>query len=156
MKKKKIDPTDIMQAEKKAISLLKYRARSEYELRKRLLETGFYKETVDEVIEKLKRFDMINDELFAYYYLYDKITFNYKGPFLLKMELISKYHIEEEIIYKALQKVLEEINLKEIIREIVKKQKRLGKDSRKIKEYLYKRGFEIYQIEEVLAEDGGE
>ncbi|WGS63965.1 regulatory protein RecX [Marinitoga aeolica] len=157
MKKKRIiDPFDEEAAQRAAVNLLKFRARSEFEMKNRLLEKGFNLTVVDRVIEKLKEFKMLDDELFAYLYAYDKLTLNKKGPFIIKMELLNKFHIEEDTIYKAINKVLEEVNLKEIIRDIVLSQMKLKKDKRKIKEYIYKRGFESYLIEEVLDEVGGE
>ncbi|GAB6188884.1 hypothetical protein JCM30566_06230 [Marinitoga arctica] len=155
-KKKQIDPFDEEMAQKSAINLLKFRARSEFEIKKRLLEKGFDEKVINKVIKKLKEFKMLDDELFAYLYAYDKLTINKKGPFFIKMELISKFHIDEDVVYKAINKVLNEVNLKEIVREIVLSQIKLKKDKRKIKEYVYKRGFESYLIEEVLDEVGGE
>jgi regulatory protein len=157
MKKKKIiDPFDENAAQKAAVNLLKFRARSEYEMKNRLLEKGFDKSIIEKVILKLKEYDMLNDELFAYFYAYDKLTINKKGPFLIKLELLNKFHIGEDVIEKAFKKVFEEINLKEIVREIVVSQLKLKKDKRKIKEYVFKRGFDKYLIEEVLDEVGGE
>ncbi|KAF2956153.1 regulatory protein RecX [Marinitoga sp. 38H-ov] len=156
MKKKKIiDPFDESAAQRSALNLLKFRARSEYELKQRLLEKGFDEKTIDNVIVKLKEFKMIDDELFAYFYAFDKMTFNKKGPRLIKLELINKFHINEDIAYKGLEKAMEEVDLKEIIREIIKRKENYD-DKRKIKEYLYKKGFEGYMIEEVLNEVGGE
>ncbi|OQY09888.1 MAG: RecX family transcriptional regulator [Marinitoga sp. 4572_148] len=155
-KKKQIDPFDEEAAQRRAINLLKFRARSEFEMRNRLLEKGFDESVVDKTIEKLKEYKMLDDELFAYLYAYDKLTLNKKGPFIIKMELKNKFHIEEDVIYKAMDKVLQEIDLQEIIREIALNQLKHKKDKRKIKEYIYKRGFETYLIEEVLDEVGGE
>lgn len=157
MKKKKIiDPFDENAAQKAAINLLKFRVRSEYEMKNRLFEKGFDKTVIEKVILKLKEYDMLNDELFAYFYIYDKLTINKKGPFLIKLELLNKFHIDEDIIEKAFKRVFEELNLKEIVREIVASQLKLKKDKRKIKEYVFKRGFDKYLIEEVLDEVGGE
>ncbi|KLO21399.1 MULTISPECIES: regulatory protein RecX [unclassified Marinitoga] len=152
-KKKKIDPFDEDAAQKSAISLLKYRNRSEYEMKQRLLEKGFDEIVVNNVVSKLKKYKLLDDELFAYLYTYDKLTINKKGPYIIKMELLNKFYINENIIENAIDKVLEEINIKEIIRNIILSQK---KDKKRIKEYLFKRGFEIYLVEEVLDELGGE
>ncbi|KLO23086.1 hypothetical protein X275_03865 [Marinitoga sp. 1197] len=152
-KKKKIDPFDEDAAQKSAINLLKYRNRSEYEMKQRLIEKGFDEIVVNNVISKLKKYKLLDDELFAYLYTYDKLTINKKGPYIIKMELLNKFHISENITENAIDKVLEEINIKEIIRNIILSQK---KDKRRIKEYLFKRGFDIYLIEEVLDELGGE
>ncbi|SHE43663.1 regulatory protein [Marinitoga hydrogenitolerans DSM 16785] len=155
-RKKSVDPFDEDSAQKSAINLLKFRARSEFEMKSRLLEKGFDEGVIDRIIDKLKEFKMLDDELFAYFYAYDKLTLNKKGPYIIKMELSRKFHIEENIIYAAIDKVLKEINLKEIIRDIILSQLKLKKDKRKIKEYLYKRGFDMYLVEEVLNEVGGE
>ncbi|MBM7560118.1 regulatory protein RecX [Marinitoga litoralis] len=153
--KKKIDPFDESAAQRSALNLLKFRPRSEYELKQRLLEKGFAEETINNVILKLKEFKMVDDALFAYLYAYDKMTYNKKGPKLIRLELINKFHIDEDLVYKGIEKALEEVDLKEIIREIIKKKENYN-EKRKIKEYLYKKGFDSYIIEEVLNEVGGE
>jgi regulatory protein len=63
LKKKnpKIDPFDEKAAEKAALSLIKYRIRSEKELFQRLKMKGFSEETSLSIIEKFKDSGLLND-----------------------------------------------------------------------------------------------
>ncbi|MBO8160409.1 MAG: RecX family transcriptional regulator [Thermosipho sp. (in: Bacteria)] len=118
-----------------ALRLLKYRIRSEKELRLRLSEKGYTNEEIEKTINYLKEKKFIDDEKFAYLYAYDSLVVHKKGPFRIKMEL-RNFGVDEYIIKDALEKVLSEVNLQEIKQEIVK-----GLDEKKAREVLYRKGF---------------
>lgn len=143
MKKKNqnTDPFDEKAAEKAALNLIKYRIRSEKELFQRLKMKGFADETCLKIIDKFKDNGLLNDELFAYLFSYDKLTLDKKGPIYIKNEL-KRLGVEEEYIDNALNKISEEIDIQEIITEIAKKYYIKTKDELKTKNYLYRRGFE--------------
>ncbi|SHH57827.1 regulatory protein RecX [Thermosipho atlanticus] len=118
-----------------ALRLLKYRIRSENELRFRLKEKGYESEEIEKTISYLKEKGFIDDEKFAYLYVYDSLTLHKKGPFRIKLEL-KKLGVDEYIIEDAIKKVLEEVDLEEIKKEITK-----GMDEKKARELLYRKGF---------------
>ncbi|MCD6104411.1 MAG: RecX family transcriptional regulator [Thermosipho sp. (in: Bacteria)] len=118
-----------------ALRLLKFRIRSEKELALRLKQKGYSDEEVRETIEELKNKGFIDDEKFAYLYAYDSLTLHKKGPFKIKMELI-KLGVDEFIIEDAIKKVLNEVDLEEIKRELTE-----GLDAKKAREILFRRGF---------------
>jgi regulatory protein len=140
-KNQKIDPFDEKAAEKAALSLIKYRIRSEKELFQRLKMKGFSEETSLSIIEKFKDSGLLNDELFAYLFSYDKLTLDKKGPMFIKNEL-KRLGVEEKYIDKALNKISDEIDLHEIATEIARKYYTKTKDELKTRKYLYRRGFE--------------
>ncbi len=45
---------------------------------------GFSEETSLSIIEKFKDSGLLNDELFAYLFSYDKLTLDKKGPMFIK------------------------------------------------------------------------
>ncbi len=145
--RKKIDPNSESEAFKYAVRLFKYRIRSEAEMRKRLLERGFSEECVQKTIEELKNKGFVNDEKFSYLFAYDELTLKHHGPRIIKMKL-KALGVNEEIIEKSLKKVLEEVDLAEIIREMLKKV------NINPKEYLLRRGFDPGIIDEI--DYGGE
>lgn len=118
-----------------ALRLLKFRARSEKEIYRRLEEKGYSVEEIEETISKLKEKGFLNDEKFAYLYAYDSLVLHKKGPFLIRIELL-KLGVDEYIIEDAISKVLEEVDIEQIKKEITK-----NLDEKKAKEYLYRRGF---------------
>ncbi|MDK2886104.1 MAG: regulatory protein [Thermosipho sp. (in: thermotogales)] len=118
-----------------ALRLLKFRIRSEKELALRLKEKGYSDEEIEDTIKELKNKGFIDDEKFAYLYAYDSLTLHKKGPFRIRMELI-KLGVDEYIIEDAINKVLSEVDLEEIKKEITK-----GLNEKKAREVLYRKGF---------------
>jgi len=138
---KKINPKDEKAAERSALNLIKYRARSEKELSDRLKEKGFDEEVIDKVIEKCKKSGLIDDKLFAYLYAYDKLTLDKKGPMFIQHEL-KRLGVEEQFIFDAIEKAKNEVDINEIALELAKNYYEKKQDTLKTKAYLYRRGFE--------------
>ncbi|MBL5982177.1 RecX family transcriptional regulator [Petrotoga sp. 8T1HF07.NaAc.6.1] len=138
---KKIDPKDEKAAEKSALNLIKYRARSEKELSSRLKEKGFDEEVIAKVVEKCKKSGLIDDKLFAYLYAYDKLTLDNKGPMFIQYEL-KRLGVDERLILEALEKVKSEVDINTIALELAKNYYEKTQDTLKTKAYLYRRGFE--------------
>jgi len=140
-KSKKINPKDEKAAEKSALNLIKYRARSEKELSVRLKEKGFDDEVIGKVVEKCKKNGLIDDKLFAYLYAYDKLTLDKKGPLFIQHEL-KRLGVEESLIFESLDKVKNEVDINTIALELAKNYYERKQDILKTKAYLYRRGFE--------------
>ncbi|RKX53348.1 MAG: RecX family transcriptional regulator [Thermotoga sp.] len=138
---KKIDPM------KYALKLLKIRARSEEEIRKRLRMKGYTEAEIGKVMEKLRRMNMVDDSKFSYLYAYDRLTVHKRGPKLIRMELI-KLGVDERIVDDAIERVLMETKEEDVISGMVEKWKNLDKG--KIIDRLMRRGFDYQKIVEVL------
>ncbi|PLV57230.1 regulatory protein RecX [Thermotoga sp. SG1] len=137
---------------KYALRLLKYRVRFENELRNRLKNQGFSDEEVENTIATLKKQGYIDDEKAAYLFAVDEIRLKLFGPKIVKMKLRS-LGVDEETSEKAIEKALSEIDFSEELKRL----KTRFESRQEMKDYLYKRGFEISQIEEILDQiDGGE
>ncbi|HDG61990.1 MAG: hypothetical protein DRP38_06245 [Thermotogae bacterium] len=145
--RKKIDPDSESDAFKYASKLFKYRMRSEAEMKKRLLERGFSEECVQRVMEKLKEKGFVDDEKFSYLFAYDELTLRNHGPRIIKSKL-KALGVNEEIIEKSLKKVLEEVDLEDVIKKLLKKA------SENPREYLFRRGFDPGILNEI--DYGGE
>ncbi|AMW33212.1 regulatory protein [Fervidobacterium changbaicum] len=118
-----------------ALRFIKFRARSQWEVENRLRREGFSEDVISQTIEKLKEKGFIDDEKFAYLYAYDSLVIHYKGPFRIRYEL-RQLHVDEYIIEDAIKKVLEEVDIQEIIEKLTK-----GLDEHKKREKLYRNGF---------------
>ncbi|POZ89483.1 RecX family transcriptional regulator [Petrotoga sibirica DSM 13575] len=136
-----MNPKDEKAAEKSALNLIKYRARSEKELSVRLKEKGFDDEVIGKVVEKCKKNGLIDDKLFAYLYAYDKLTLDKKGPLFIQHEL-KRLGVEESLIFESLDKVKNEVDINTIALELAKNYYERKQDILKTKVYLYRRGFE--------------
>ncbi|PLV60418.1 regulatory protein RecX [Thermotoga sp. KOL6] len=137
---------------KYALRLLKYRVRFENELRRRLKEKGFADKEIESTINTLKKQGYVDDEKAAFLFAIDEMRLKLFGPRIVKMKL-KALGVDEHVIESAIGKALSEIDFSEEL----KKLKIRFKDKRAIKDYLYKRGFDIFMIEEILDQiDGGE
>lgn len=118
-----------------ALRLIRFRARSEWEVRSRLERSGYAPDEVDRTIEVLKTKGFLDDQKFAYLYAYDSLTVHRKGPFRIRYEL-RKLNVNDEFIEQALKRVLSEVDVNEIVLRLTE-----GLDERKKKEKLYRHGF---------------
>lgn len=149
MEKKK----DLENAKKDAIRILKTRARSELELSDRLKGKGYDEETVSELILELKKRGFIDDLKFAELYVSDQIELNFKGPRYVEYEL-KKFGIEEEIIAKVIDKVLGDVDLKDIFKRFKRAHQKDTDD--KLFQKLVNRGFDPYTVKRLLREISAE
>lgn len=131
----------------RAVNLLTYKPRSIKELRERLLEKDWTNEQiVDEVIEKLKAYNYLNDAQFAKSFAASQIRQKPIGKRILKQKLAMK-KLDKETVEEALEKVLSETPEEEIIERAIEKRLRLkGKpetreDAKKFYDYLLRQGF---------------
>jgi len=131
----------------RAVNLLTYKARSIKELRERLLEKDWTNEQiVDEVIEKLKHYGCLNDEIFAKNLAASKLRQKPMGKRLLEQKLSLK-KLDKETVAIAMEKAFEETPETELIEIAIAKRLRLkGKpasreDAKKFYDYLLRQGF---------------
>ena len=134
--------------------LLRFRMRSEKEIRDRLIEGKYQKELIENNIKRYKEIHLIDDKFFA------KIWTEYrlKKPIGLKkirIELKTK-GISDIIIEDILNNIDIEYQEEEIILDIIKerldkyKQDNKNKTKEKIYRYLYYRGFNKENIQRVI------
>lgn len=134
--------SDIETAFNKAVKLISRVLKTEHELKNYLIEKGYFLETVNKVIEKLKEYNYINDEEYATAYINEKKQ--QSGKKKLYYELKQK-----GISDKILDKVINSISKKDEKEVIIKlankyiKGKVLDiKIKKNLANYLYSRGFE--------------
>jgi regulatory protein len=124
-----------------ALRLLRYRPRSEAEIRNRL-SRRFNTETIEGVIFRLRARQMIDDAAFAAFWREERDSFSPRGRQLLKMELRHK-GVDSEIINDALAGINDDENA---YRAAQKRIHALGKEDyetfrRKMGAFLRRRGF---------------
>lgn len=155
-------PEEIEEITKKA-SFAKYlnrllnfamvRPRSEKEIldwfkRKKVEETYFKK-----LLSKLKKFELLDDEKFASWWVQQRLTFKAKSKKELLQELRIK-GIDKDIVEKVLSEsnLDEEKNAKKLLEKNLYKWKRFDKETAKKKagEFLLRKGFSWDMIKKVL------
>ena len=134
---------------KKAMSLLNYRDRSEWELRDRLGSAGFNEEEIEDAVEYVRSFHYIDDLRFATGFI--ESHRESRSMKRIRQDLKNK-HIPEEYIEIALEETAAD-DSSALRREI---KKRLGesrelselseKERKKIAMSLYRKGFQTSDI----------
>jgi len=132
-----------------ALRYLKFRLRSAREVQEYLSRRQYEQDEIAETIKKLEEQGLINDERFAGIYISDGLNVHYKGPFRLKMELLE-LGVAEETIEAAMNREMKECDLKEIIKRAIGNAR--AEDAEKLRRKLFRRGFSIGSIDEVLRE----
>ncbi|RLL87225.1 regulatory protein RecX [Mesotoga sp. BH458_6_3_2_1] len=134
---------------KDALRYLRYRLRSRKEIRTQLFKKGYSEEEIEEVIEKLEKQNLLNDRVFARFYISDGLNVYYKGPFRLKQELL-KLGVSEELIRDSMDKELENCDLQEVAKKAAGNTEQTDPD--KIRRKLYRKGFSSTIIDEIIGE----
>ena len=111
----------------KAIKHISKKMRSTKEIKEYLEGYDLSGKEEEELINKLKKIGMINDEMYVKAYVSDKIHLSSDGPNKIKNELL-KNNIKEEIIDEELSKIDEE-ELINKVKRIINKKVRTSKTS---------------------------
>lgn len=131
-----------------ALFLLKFRARSVFEIRQKLKQKSFLTEEIDKVIDILVRNELLDDNKFAKMYVGDRNKLRPTGSYLLKMEL-KRLGIDEYLV----ENVLRGQNEEELARRaITSKSRFIGADFEKKASFLQRRGFSMSVIMRVLKD----
>jgi regulatory protein len=94
----------------RATRLLSYRPRSEMEIRNRLVKAEIDEAIIENVINRLRENNLLNDEGFSKEWVENRSTFRPRSRRMLQMELKQK-GIEREIINKTLDDVKDDLTL---------------------------------------------
>lgn len=82
--------TELEKAKEAALRLIKFRPRSEQELKRRLIQKGFAQPTIETLLAELKGKGFVNDEKFSKYLVTGKLLSKPLGKRALLKELSSK------------------------------------------------------------------
>jgi regulatory protein len=143
---------DVETAYHRALDYLSYRPRSRAEVAAYLEKRNLLEQQLEDVLERLERAGLLDDEAFAQYWVENRERFRPKGPLALRYELRLK-GISSEIIEQSLDSVDFSASA---YRSASKKARQVGHlDQRefhqKIVEYLARRGFD-YEVARQAAE----
>jgi regulatory protein len=142
----------------RAVKLLATTARSERELRDRLLEKLWTNaDIVDAVIEKLKEYKYLNDEQFACDLAVSKLRQKPQGKRRLQ-QTMSRKKLDKEIVETAITDAFEKLPEDDLIDQVIAKRLRLkGKpetrgETKKFYDHLLRQGFSYDLIREKMVE----
>lgn len=136
----------------KCVKYISVRLRSKKEIIDYLKKLNI--DNTADIIDKLTKNNLINDEVFTKAFIKDKINFTSYGPYRIRQEL-NKYNIDNEIIDKYIKDIDEEILIGKIdkqINKMIKSNRKYSSNILKSKIYnnLYNNGFDKDMIINVL------
>lgn len=135
-----------------AAQFLSYRPRSEPEIRERLNRHGFDDDSIEAVIDKLKRQGLVDDAAFAQFWKENRESFSPRSQWLTRLELRRK-GVADQIIDEAVNTIDDE---ESAYRAALKKAGSLsGSDyqgfRRRLGEHLKRRGFNYGVIDSTVS-----
>ncbi len=145
---------EIAKAFNRGLNFLSYQMRSEYEVKKKLLDAGFGEAVVLEAVRKLEKLGLLNDETYSKALLETKKKTAKKGPMAIKQDLIKK-GISKETQEKVLNTFTYDEQLKLALSLAEKTAKANAKKTpmqvkQKIQEFLSRKGYSFDIINEIL------
>lgn len=154
-----MDTTVYIRAQNTAARYLGYKMRTQKEVHDKLIDSGYSEEICDRVLQSLKKYDYINDEIYCIKYIKETLKLRPKGIFLIKRELKSK-GIDEGTVNKAIEEA--EIDELEIAKNLLMKKYEEfaimdNKELSKVYGFLQRKGFSYGVIKEAirnLADNG--
>ena len=141
---------ELLEAKKKAMSLLKYMDRTEWQLRDKLAAKGFSEEAVEGAIDYVKSFHYLDDYRYAVHFV--EIHQEQRSRQRMRQDLYQK-HVPEEYIDLALESICEndDLALQTALRKITKGETEFSyEEKQKIAGKLYRKGFRLGDIKRVL------
>jgi len=143
-----------------AARYLSYRPRSEFELRKRLLQRGFNGDSIEAVLTKLKEQGLVDDMAFAQFWRDNRESFNPRSQWLTKSELRQK-GVASDITDQVVDAIDDEDSAYRAAQSKVRNLPRSDYQlfQRRLGEYLKRRGFGYrvinHTVERLWQEQGG-
>lgn len=136
----------------KCVKYISVRLRSKKEIIDYLKKLNI--DNTADIIDKLTKNNLINDEVFTKAFIKDKINFTSYGPYRIRQEL-NKYNIDNEIIDKYINDIDEEILIGKVdkqINKMIKSNRKYSGNILKSKIYnnLYNNGFDKDMIINIL------
>ena len=141
---------ELLEAKKKAMSLLKYMDRTEWQLRDKLAAKGFSEEAVEGAVDYVKSFHYLDDYRYAVHFV--ELHYEQRSRQRMRQDLYQR-HVPEEYIDLALKSICEndDIALQEALRKITKGETEFSyEEKQKIAGKLYRKGFRLGDIKRVL------
>lgn len=132
-----------------ALRYIALRPRSTYELRLYLKRKKAEEPAIEQIIERLARIDLLNDEKFAELWVANRRLLKAVSKRRLRQELQVK-QIRSDIIDRVLQEEDEDVDRQALLQLIEKKRSRYPSEE-KLMQYLARQGFPYDDIKSALT-----
>lgn len=147
---------DLNKAYSRALNYLSYRMRSTKELSQYLSDKEIDQEQINEIIVRLKKQKLLDDQAFADAFVRTKMNTSSNGPERIRTDLFKK-GIKGEIVDRALLHFSEDIQKERIEQWVNKQTKKTTRNShrqsvQKIEQQLVRKGFDLSVIKQTTQE----
>ncbi len=147
-----MDNEELLRAKKKAMSLLNYSNRTEWELMDKLIKVGFSEEAANKALEYVKSFHYVDDERYAMHFV--DVHHKSKSIKRLRQDLTNK-HIPEQYISLAIESIEDgdSVALTKELEKILKNKSLEAmtyEEKQKIAAKLYRKGFNTNDIRKYI------
>lgn len=138
---------ELINAKQAAYNYVSYKSRSEHQIKEKLSSKGFTQDLIEDAIQFLYEFNLLDDRKFARSFVKSKIELKKYGKGRLKIELLKK-GINKEIIEDTLNEVYPEHDKYKMALELAEKKYRIIRNKPKnkiytsIKYFLQRQGFD--------------
>ena len=137
------------------LNFIAFRERCEYEVHQWLYKKQCI-DLEDDLVERLKERNYLNDERFARLFIKDRVKIKGWGPIRLRHELNQK-RIAKHIIEAGIELIREDFSFSELASEQAQRKlkhvvKPTYKDKKRIWSFLQRRGFEPSSINSALSQ----
>ncbi|MGA1276911.1 MAG: regulatory protein RecX [Candidatus Kapaibacteriota bacterium] len=152
-----LEKEELIEAKKKGLSFATYAIRSTFQVKNRLIQSGFSPSVTEQVIAFLKEFNYLSDEEYATQFTKAKIERRYYGYQRLKIELVKK-GISHAIIDKTLKEHYPDSIALETARKSADKKLRsisFRNDEKKraqLHNHLFRQGYSLDIIKTIIEE----
>ena len=136
---------ELLKAKKRAMLILQHNDRTEWELTDKLSKAGFSDEAVNEAVEYVRSFHYIDDERYAKRFV--EIYHENRSIKRLRQDLYKR-HVSEQYIELA----LENIDYEKLGLDAEKASELSYEESRKLVAKLYRKGFSVGSIKDMLSD----
>ena len=144
-----INESEKIVAFNKAVKYALKGLKSEYEIRKNLKDKGYLTQTINEVVDKMKEYNYINDEVVVETYTnYFKEVY---GKNKIKQNLLLK-RIDEDVINKYLAYEENDEKLKKTIEKYLKNKEKNLKTKQNLVNHLIYKGYKFDDFQSLLKE----
>ncbi|EKD62443.1 MAG: Recombination regulator RecX [uncultured bacterium] len=89
----------------RTLKFLGVRARSRHEIVVYLERFTLDREVIDTVLSELESFALIDDQKFAIWYIESRLHQKPRGSYLIRLELVKRYHLDSEIVKHCLSRI---------------------------------------------------
>lgn len=165
MKSDNTDSDFLKKAFNRAVFFLKFRPRSEREVRQNLLvyfakkkiSPQDYEQVIIITIDRLKNLNFINDRDFIHYWVERRFRENPKGKRIIIDELRQK-GIKDDLIEEAVDSELKSYSQEEVVKKLIEKADRRYKSlplferKQKLLNFILRRGFSFSEVNKTIDE----